>query len=48
MLDVMREPLLGHLPSLSSYGMLTGLLIVGWLATLAFAGKYAQRVVYWL
>lgn len=48
MLDVMRQPLLSQLPSASSYLILLGLLIVGWLVTLAFAGKYSHRVVYWL
>lgn len=48
MLDVMREPLIGALPSMTSYLILVGLLVAGWLATLAFAGKYSARVVYWL
>lgn len=48
MLEVMREPLLGNLPSVMAYLILLGLLVVGWLFTLAFAGKYSQRVVYWL
>ncbi|MBN8943051.1 MAG: ABC transporter permease [Rhizobiales bacterium] len=48
MLNVMREPLLGQMPNLSSYLFLFGLLIFGWLLSLAFAGKYSHRVVYWL
>lgn len=48
MLDIMREPLLGNLPSLTSYGILLGTLAAGWLLTLLFAGKYSHRVVYWL
>lgn len=48
MLNVMREPLLGQMPSLTSYLFLLGLLVFGWLLSLAFAGKYSQRVVYWL
>lgn len=48
MLDVMREPLMGHWPSLTAYLILTGLLVFGWLFTLIFAGKYSHRVVYWL
>lgn len=48
MLNVMREPLLGQMPSLTSYLILLGLLVFGWLLSLAFAGKYSQRVVYWL
>ncbi len=48
MLNVMREPLLGQMPSLNSYFFLMGLLVFGWLLSLAFAGKYSHRVVYWL
>lgn len=48
MLEVMREPLLGQLPSTTSYLILLGLLVFGWLLSLAFAGKYSHRVVYWL
>jgi len=48
MLDVMREPLLGNLPSATSYLILLGLLVCGWLFSLVFAGKYSHRVVYWL
>lgn len=48
MLDVTREPLLGQVPSPISYFVLLGLLIVGWLLSLAFAGKFSHRIVYWL
>lgn len=48
MLNVMREPLLGQMPSLYSCLVLLGLLVFGWLLSLAFAGKYSHRVVYWL
>lgn len=48
MLDVMREPLLGNLPGTTSYFILLSMLVIGWLFTLAFSGKYSHRVVYWL
>lgn len=48
MLEVMREPLIGALPSMTSYLMLVGTLIVGWVACLYLAGKYSARIVYWL
>lgn len=48
MLDVMRQPLLAQWPSATSYLILLSMLIVGWIVTLAFAGKYSHRVVYWL
>lgn len=48
MLNVMREPLLGQMPSPASYLFLLGLLMFGWLLSLAFAGKFSHRIVYWL
>lgn len=48
MLDVMREPLLGGLPSSTAYLILLGMLVVGGASSLLFAGKYSHRVVYWL
>ncbi len=48
MLDVMREPLMGGMPSLTAYLILLGMLFVGGAFSLLFAGKYSHRVVYWL
>lgn len=48
MLNVTREPLLGQMPSLASYIFLLVILVLGWLLTLAFAGRFSHRVVYWL
>lgn len=48
MLDVMREPLMGGVPSLTAYLILLGMLFVGGALSLFFAGKYSHRVVYWL
>jgi lipopolysaccharide transport system permease protein len=47
-LAVMRDPLLGEVPGLASYAICAGLLVLGSLVTLAFVGRYSQRVVYWL
>ncbi len=48
MIEVMRAPLLGVMPSLDSYLFLIAMLVLGWLFALVFAGKYSHRVVYWL
>lgn len=48
MLDVMREPLLGQMPSFVSYATLLGMLLIGGTLSLAFAGRYSHRIVYWL
>jgi lipopolysaccharide transport system permease protein len=47
-LEIVREPILGHAPSMEALGISLGVLIVGFLLTLFFAGRYGRRVVYWL
>jgi ABC-type polysaccharide/polyol phosphate export permease len=48
MLEVLREPMLGVWPSAFAYTALIVMMVVGWAFALVFAGRYAQRVVYWL
>lgn len=46
--NVIRAPLLGEMPSALSW-VVTGLLaIVGWAITVIFYGRYKRRVAYWL
>jgi homopolymeric O-antigen transport system permease protein len=47
-LEVLRNPILGEPPSALALAICVALLVVGSLIMLAFAGKYSQRVVYWL
>lgn len=48
LLAVFRDPLIGQVPPLWDYAAVGGMLIVGWMATLALASRYSRRVVYWL
>lgn len=48
MLEVVRAPLLGQMPSTSNWIISITLAVVGWLATIAFFGRYKNRVAYWL
>jgi ABC-type polysaccharide/polyol phosphate export permease len=47
-LEVMRDPILGQMPSIEALSICAGLFIVGSIITLAFAGQYSRRIVYWL
>ena len=48
MLEVIRAPLLGHMPSATNWVVSIALAVVGWLATIVFFGRYKNRVAYWL
>jgi ABC-type polysaccharide/polyol phosphate export permease len=48
LLDLMRGPLLGTIPPVSSYVVMIVLAIVGWFVALWSIGRFAPRVVYWL
>lgn len=48
MLEIVRAPLLGQLPSANNWGVSAAMALVGWVATIAFFGRYKNRVAYWL
>jgi ABC-type polysaccharide/polyol phosphate export permease len=45
---VIRAPLLGQVPPLSSYAVLVVTAILGWAFTLWFFGKYRSRIIFWI
>lgn len=48
LMNIVRAPLLGQLPTLLNWVACAGLAIVGWTATLLFYGRYRRRIAYWL
>jgi ABC-type polysaccharide/polyol phosphate export permease len=48
LLEVMRAPLLGHVPAMTSWWVLIAMAVVGWVITLFFYGRYKRRIAYWL
>lgn len=48
MVDVIRQPLIGMMPSTSSYIYLSVSLLVGLMMTIAVAGRFFRRLSYWL
>ncbi|KAB2790807.1 ABC transporter permease [Brucella anthropi] len=47
-LQLIRAPLFGEPPALTSWLFAIGIAIAGWLFTLVFFGKYRWRIPYWL
>lgn len=46
--DIIREPILGVVPSLATYGVAFAMAIVGWAATLRLTAAKESRLPYWL
>lgn len=48
LLSIVREPLLGSAPTVTSYVYTLTMGIVGWAITILFFNKYRDRIAYWL
>jgi len=48
LLRLIRDPLMGHVPTPLAYGMGIALILVGFGVTLPFFVRYRARIVYWL
>ena len=47
-LAVVRDPLLGKVPSSHDYLMAVAILLLGFAVTLPFFGHFRRRIVYWV
>ncbi len=48
LIELIRSPLLGIVPSLTSYAVAIGCAVFGWVCALMFYGRYHWRVAYWV
>jgi ABC-type polysaccharide/polyol phosphate export permease len=48
LIDILRQPLLGNMPSDTNWIVVIGLAIVGWIFTFFFFSRFRSRVPYWL
>lgn len=48
LIEIVRQPLLGNVPSLENYLNALGYLLLGWVVALALFNKYRSRIPYWL
>lgn len=47
-LSLLRDPLLGHAPSLTSWVVVLVMAVVGWAGTFVFFARFRARIIYWL
>lgn len=48
LIEVLRAPLTGHVPSAATWVAALGVTAVGWLVTLAFFVRFRERIAYWI
>ena len=48
LIEVVRAPLLGSVPTATNWLVSIGMVIIGWAITLLVYGKYKKRISYWL
>jgi ABC-type polysaccharide/polyol phosphate export permease len=48
LVEIVRAPLLGELPSMLNWEVSIGLAILGWVLAVAIYGRYKQRIAFWL
>lgn len=48
LLDVVRQPLIGEMPSLLTWGICIGMAVCGWTVALILTGRYIKRIPYWV
>lgn len=46
-IDIVRAPLIGHIPQLQSYFIAVVVTLVGWAVTYAFFSRFRKRIAFW-
>jgi ABC-type polysaccharide/polyol phosphate export permease len=46
-IEIVRTPLLGKIPSVESYGAVALITLAGWLLTYLFFHRFRHRIAYW-
>lgn len=48
LIDAVREPLVGIVPSMATWGVSATMAVIGWSLALTFTGRYHKRIPYWV
>ncbi|WP_233880360.1 ABC transporter permease [Paraburkholderia flagellata] len=48
LIDVVRGPLIGQMPSALTWGITIGMAVIGWPIALLLTGRYLKRIPYWI
>lgn len=48
LIDLVRAPLIGQVPSAMTWAVAIGMAVLGWLLALLLTGRYLKRIPYWV
>jgi lipopolysaccharide transport system permease protein len=48
LIELVRAPLIGQVPSMETWAVCVGLAVVGWVFALGVTGRYLKRIPYWI
>jgi lipopolysaccharide transport system permease protein len=48
LIELVREPLIGQMPSALTWGVCIGMGLAGWTLALVLTGRYLKRIPYWI
>lgn len=48
LISLVRDPLMGEVPTLTTYIVTVSMAVIGWIAAAALLGRYRDRIAYWL
>lgn len=48
LIELVRAPLMGQMPSALTWTVAVGMAVVGWIVALAMTGRYLKRIPYWV
>lgn len=48
LIELVRAPLIGQVPSMETWAVCVGLAVVGWAIALGITGRYLKRIPYWI
>jgi lipopolysaccharide transport system permease protein len=48
LIELVRAPLIGQIPSLATWGIAIGMAAIGWTLALLMTGRYLKRIPYWV
>ena len=48
LIELIRAPILGHMPTLTNWGVDLSIAMLGIVMSFVFFGKYRSRIAYWL
>jgi lipopolysaccharide transport system permease protein len=48
LIELVRAPLIGQMPGITTWGVAISMLVLGWIVALALSNRYLKRIPYWV